>query len=70
MESSAEVLETMLVCQVQACPRCGGIHDRLVFQKFRRPPAPPVAADHWATCPDTGDPVMLRASDSGSVTTA
>lgn len=48
---------------LKACARCHGPHDRIVFKPFTHE----VPADddkpswtHWATCPTTGEPVLLR----------
>lgn len=52
----------ILVSDLHRCARCGTDHTSLVFNAFKRP----VVDDdgtvwhYWATCPITGDPVMLR----------
>lgn len=40
------------------CPRCGGDHPGLVFKRLQRAAR---EQTHWALCPTTGEPVMLRA---------
>lgn len=54
---------------VTACARCEGDHRRLEFRAFVRP----IEEDHgepwthWAMCPTTAEPLLLRARASESV---
>lgn len=46
-----------IATDVRGCARCGGEHLRLEFLPFHRP----VGLDtHWAPCPQTEEPVLLR----------
>lgn len=51
---------------ISACARCNGAHSNLEFRPLRIPVKVPVANDtlwrtHWASCPETGEPVVIRA---------
>lgn len=42
---------------VRGCARCGSAHDNLKVHRFENP------ADeftHWATCPNTKDPILIK----------
>lgn len=50
---------------VKGCARCEGDHAGLAFEPLRRPMEvePGVRAytyTHWAPCPVTGEPILLR----------
>jgi hypothetical protein len=49
------------------CARCGGDHvdPPLTWRKFTRPVRDAQLGDftYWATCPTTGDPVLLLVKD-------
>lgn len=53
------------------CARCGQDHRQLYFREFQRAPAPVLTEDGsarlsykwWGTCPRSGDPILLVASD-------
>lgn len=47
---------------VKHCARCGQDHDRIIFYEFGRPIVDEDGTvwDWWATCPNTGDPILLR----------
>jgi hypothetical protein len=47
---------------VKNCARCGGNHDQLLFCKFQQ--APPDHT-HWASCPATDEPILLKIVDDG-----
>lgn len=49
---------SQIVLDVGNCARCRENHEGLVFRKLRRP----VSSEqtHWATCPTTGEPIILR----------
>ena len=55
-------LEEALAGGQDNCARCGNDHAVLMWRKFQRP----VELDdgsrmqYWATCPDTGDPILLH----------
>ena len=42
---------------VEACPRCAGKHDKLKFKPLARPTP---AANFWATCPSSKEPILAR----------
>lgn len=53
--------------QIQACPRCGEPHLDVVFKPLGRPSISKldgvegaVRHSHWATCPTTGEPILMR----------
>jgi hypothetical protein len=49
---------------VTGCSRCGEYHKQLVFKKFTNPIDDTNGKwTHWATCPTTGDPVLMRIVD-------
>ena len=52
---------TQFKTNVGNCARCGGNHDVLLFRKLRRPVvAPDREWTHWASCPENGEPILLR----------
>lgn len=53
--------------QVVSCARCGGDHEDIEFRKLARPIdvkmdgiAAMVRYAHWAPCPTTGEPILMR----------
>jgi hypothetical protein len=51
---------------VRSCSRCGGDHEGVSFRPFVQPVAPPeldFAWTYWATCPTTGDPILLAIAE-------
>jgi hypothetical protein len=50
---------------VRFCARCEQHHDQLVFKQLLRP-AENFSA--WATCPVTGEPIVLWIEDDGENT--
>ena len=42
---------------VYECVRCGRDHDDLEFHKLARPSD---SWTHWATCPNNGEPVLVK----------
>lgn len=56
------------VRRVSECARCGEVHDELTATAFERPVDVPEAGGvlwtHWATCPTTGDPILVATSDA------
>jgi hypothetical protein len=56
---------------VSNCARCGGTHSDLPVKRFERPVAPAemngLAWDRWATCPTTGDPILIMDAASRGV---
>ena len=50
-----------LVERKARCLRCGKIHRGLIFRKLAKPmthPALGATMDYWATCPNTGEPMV------------
>lgn len=51
---------------VKSCARCGLDHQNLVLMELRQPMAPEdapgVSWTHWAKCPTSGEPIMVRTS--------
>lgn len=47
---------------LDGCARCGLNHTGLVWVPFSRPPTGPdgVVWTHWAICPVSGDPILMR----------
>lgn len=43
--------------RVRACARCGRDHERIEFKAFKHAP---IEASHWATCPRTGEPLLMQ----------
>jgi hypothetical protein len=46
---------------VNPCPRCGGEHNGVEVRRFENAVADQedvLQYDRWATCPDTGDPIL------------
>ena len=41
------------------CARCGQDHQELEFTRLKRPEA---EWTHWAVCPNTGEPVLLKST--------
>jgi hypothetical protein len=52
-----------LSIDVRNCARCGGDHDGLDCKRFARPPG---EWTFWGTCPDSGDPVLVRITEDES----
>lgn len=45
---------------VRGCARCGGDHEGLLVKQFVRPIVDEDATwGSWATCPGTGDPILI-----------
>ena len=56
--------ETVPVCSVENCIRCGGSHTDVRVHQFARPPKRHLSMrgneiTSWAACPTTGDPILL-----------
>ena len=53
---------------IKACARCGNEHEQMVFKEIVRPIELQARGDgtfvlvitHWATCPTTAEPVLMR----------
>ncbi len=56
-EAVRESEERTRITSVYACARCGKDHERVEFRKFR---SPPHGFWGWGTCPETGEPILLR----------
>ena len=50
-----------LITNIGFCARCGKDHVGLSFYKFAKPAG---RDTHWAPCPETGEPILLRVADS------
>ena len=46
---------------VENCARCGTGHKDIKFAKLKRACA---SWTHWAICPETGEPIMLKVVDA------
>jgi hypothetical protein len=46
----------VVIPAIRGCVRCGGEHLHVLAQLFAQPPD---GATHWATCPVTGDPILI-----------
>ena len=64
----------MNTIDVVGCARCGELHDDLEVRTFKTPVAPaelaPFEWTQWATCPVTGDPILIgvgHATDDAAV---
>jgi hypothetical protein len=49
-----------MISNVRGCARCGGDHPKLEFKKFKNPC---IERTHWALCPTTGEPILMRITD-------
>lgn len=48
---------------VHGCARCGGAHiNKIDWYRFERPVVDDdeITWTHWATCPTSGDPILMR----------
>lgn len=62
------VREPYLLPHLEGCARCHGHgHDDLTFQPLTHPVeyedemyGPTIVGTHWAICPTTGEPILLR----------
>ena len=52
-----------LLINVRKCARCGGDHDRVGFKPFTNPPR---RFSHWAHCPKSGEPILMRLVETES----
>lgn len=49
-----------IVVAVKKCARCEKDHEPMCFLPFKRPVQPPNQnVTHWASCPTTGEPILL-----------
>lgn len=57
--------DTRTIDQV-GCARCDGEgHKQITFTKFTRPvEAGPYVFSYWATCPTTGEPILMQVTES------
>ncbi len=58
--------ERVIRTAVHGCARCGGDHARVAFLLLVRPMEmddKDGALTHWASCPRTGEPILLRCVD-------
>ena len=56
---------THITLTINGCARCGSTHTNMVAKRFNIPVSDP-AGDftHWAMCPYSHDPVLVRISVS------
>lgn len=54
--------------RIESCRRCGEKHEAVELHPFARP-IPDVDGDFtdWATCPTTGDPILVRNAAEGQL---
>jgi len=45
------------IYDIEGCERCLDNHEKLAVNKFVRGP---MGFTHWATCPATGDPILIK----------
>lgn len=46
-----------LQVKVRSCARCNSDHDVVFFKSFTRPVE---NYTHWGTCPNTGEPILMK----------
>ncbi len=51
-----------IVTTINGCARCGETHEDMVFQPFEMPCG---RFTHWAECPESGAPVLMRVESGG-----
>lgn len=58
-------LGPLVTMDVNGCARCGTGHKEIGFRRFTNPLLAPGAAamTHWAPCPKTGEPILMRFVD-------
>ncbi len=49
--------KSLLAVDVRGCSRCGGAHDALRFEPLLNPDD---VFEYWGSCPNTGQPILLR----------
>lgn len=53
-------IKDKIIVPVKCCARCEKDHEPMCFLPFKRPAQPPFEKlTHWASCPTTGEPIML-----------
>jgi hypothetical protein len=64
-------LEVALGSGLENCARCGGTHAELEWHPFKLPVELDEVASfrHWATCPVSGDPILMFVREDQNVTT-
>jgi hypothetical protein len=51
----------MIKTNIYGCARCDGEgHNNIVFCRFDRPAGTNGEYTHWATCPTTGEPILMK----------
>lgn len=48
---------------VRWCARCGGDHPNLTFERLDRHVDGDPPMTHWASCPATGEPILMRIAE-------
>ena len=58
--SSGSGTEATSVFKVEGCARCGETHENLIFERLESPVR---NLTHWAECPNTGQPILMRMTE-------
>lgn len=55
-----------LLKDVVGCSACGKDHNNVLFWRFQQPMTNECGEsfDYWCTCPDNGDPVLMKVADN------
>lgn len=53
--------DTPITVRVMGCARCEGGHDELEFVPMTNPPD---EISHWAMCPTTDEPILLKFTEA------
>lgn len=59
---STATIKHNCLCDVVCCARCSRDHLGLAFLMFKNPPP---NHTHWATCPETDEPILMRIEGVG-----
>lgn len=59
-ENSSQPLNSRTLASVQMCARCGKDHRNLLFYKFTNPVQADAHYTHWARCPVSCEPILMR----------
>ena len=51
---------SVVVKQIVNCARCGKTHESLSFAKLHKPI---LEFTHWQSCPQTGEPILMKIID-------
>lgn len=61
LNGNAGPLKARKIGSIKDCARCGGSHESLVAKEFHYPFRD---MTHWATCPNSGDPILVKFVDT------